>query len=248
MGPHIGESFGIDLDAPSVGLSRRPSIRPFSRGTLCHFRLPTHRAHPGQDVAGSHGRLGGADRGIRCQATARRPRLHPRCSVPAGARTRSNLLGHALRKAVGLAAKALATSAEVLMAEAGLALVGPEPVSKPHWILIGGHPPPRASALRLVLAEVERWKKLARSSSNASRRRRRPCRKCWRPSSRLSRRILRQTRREDRADGASSSTWPPTAASPLEDAAMRHGRTSSAKTFKRLQRAHGPGLGQQCHA
>src|SRR6266852_4194318 len=35
-----------------------------------------------------------------------------------------NLLSHALRKAVGLAAKALATPAEVLMAEAGLELVG----------------------------------------------------------------------------------------------------------------------------
>src|SRR5216684_2435322 len=35
-----------------------------------------------------------------------------------------NLLGHALRKAVGLAAKALDTSAEELMADAGLELVG----------------------------------------------------------------------------------------------------------------------------
>src|SRR5215470_5932677 len=67
-----------------------------------------------------------------------------------------NLLGHALRKAVGLAAKALGTSAEVLMADAGLELVGQSSL-KAALDLDWGAPTARASALRLVLEEVERW-------------------------------------------------------------------------------------------
>src|SRR5712692_4746531 len=68
-----------------------------------------------------------------------------------------NLLGHALRKAVGLAAKALGTSAEVLMEDAGLELVGQSSL-KAALDLDWGAPTARASALRLVLEEVERWK------------------------------------------------------------------------------------------
>src|SRR6266702_2312615 len=68
-----------------------------------------------------------------------------------------NLLGHALRKAVGLAAKVLGTSAEVLMADAGLELVGQSSLNA-ALDLDWGAPTARASALRLVLEEVERWK------------------------------------------------------------------------------------------
>ena len=54
-----------------------------------------------------------------------------------------NLLGHALRKAVGLAAQALDTSAEVLVEDAGLTLVGHSSL-KAHWTWIGGAHAPRA--------------------------------------------------------------------------------------------------------
>src|SRR5437764_5321177 len=67
-----------------------------------------------------------------------------------------NLLGHALRKACGLAAQALGTSAAVLMADAGLELVGQSSL-KAALDLDWGEPSARASALRLVLEEVERW-------------------------------------------------------------------------------------------
>ena len=68
-----------------------------------------------------------------------------------------NLLGHALRKAVGLAARALGTSAEALVAEAGLVLVGHSSL-KAALDLDWGEPKAREQALRLVLEEVERWK------------------------------------------------------------------------------------------
>jgi hypothetical protein len=68
-----------------------------------------------------------------------------------------NLLGHALRKAVGLAAQGLGTPAEAIMAEAGLVLVGHSSL-KAALDLDWGERTARSSALRTVLEEVERWK------------------------------------------------------------------------------------------
>src|SRR5499426_4292014 len=67
-----------------------------------------------------------------------------------------NLLGHALRKAVGLAARALGMSAEAILAEADLVLVGHSSL-KAALDLDWGQPQASAQALRLVLAEVARW-------------------------------------------------------------------------------------------
>ena len=67
-----------------------------------------------------------------------------------------NLLGHALRKAVGLAAQELDTSAEAILVDAGLVLVGQRSL-KAALDLDWGKPTAREHALRLVLAEVERW-------------------------------------------------------------------------------------------
>src|SRR5215510_2965041 len=67
-----------------------------------------------------------------------------------------NLLGHALRKAVGLAARQLGTSAEALMDEAALVLVGHSSL-KAALDLDWGQPKARAQALRVVLEEVDRW-------------------------------------------------------------------------------------------
>src|SRR5438128_1025557 len=67
-----------------------------------------------------------------------------------------NLLGHALRKAVGLAAQALDTSAEELMADAGLELEGQSSL-KAALDLDWGQPGARARALGLVLEEVAQW-------------------------------------------------------------------------------------------
>src|SRR5438128_1301477 len=67
-----------------------------------------------------------------------------------------NLLGHALRKAVGLAAQELGTSAPAVVAAAGLTLVGHSSL-KAALDLDGGEPRARAHALGLVLEEVARW-------------------------------------------------------------------------------------------
>src|SRR6266581_2119067 len=68
-----------------------------------------------------------------------------------------NLLGHALRKAVGLTARDLGTSVAAVVEDAGLTLVGHSSL-KAALDLAWGAPTARASARRLVLAEVERWK------------------------------------------------------------------------------------------
>jgi hypothetical protein len=68
-----------------------------------------------------------------------------------------NLLGHALRKAVGVVARELDTAAEAIVAEAGLVLMGHSSL-KAALDLDGGEPTAREKALRLVLEEVERWK------------------------------------------------------------------------------------------
>src|SRR5438132_4612155 len=69
-----------------------------------------------------------------------------------------NLLGHALRKAVGLAAQELGASAEAILEEAGLVLVGQSSL-KAALDLDWGEPRARARALGLVLEEVTRWQR-----------------------------------------------------------------------------------------
>ena len=69
-----------------------------------------------------------------------------------------NVLGHALRTAVGLVAQALGTSVDVLLEEAGLTLGGHSSLQAAldrNW----GEPRAKEQALRLVLEEVDRWKR-----------------------------------------------------------------------------------------
>ena len=91
-----------------------------------------------------------------------------------------NLLGHALRKAVGLAAHALETSAEAVVESAGLTLVGHSSL-KATWILDWGEPRARARALGLVLEEVG-------PGGNAGWNSDRP----WQPRNRLSKKSWRR--------------------------------------------------------
>jgi DDE family transposase/transposase-like protein DUF772 len=69
-----------------------------------------------------------------------------------------NLLGHALHKAVRVAARELGTSSAALREEADLTLVGQSSL-KAALDLDWGAPAARARALGLVLEEVERWKR-----------------------------------------------------------------------------------------
>ena len=69
-----------------------------------------------------------------------------------------NLLGHALRKAVRLAAQALGISPEALVQDTDLLLGGHRSL-KAALDLDWGEPTAREQALRCVLEEVERWKR-----------------------------------------------------------------------------------------
>jgi len=68
-----------------------------------------------------------------------------------------NLLGHALLKAVGLAAEELGRSPEQVLNESGLTLVGRSSL-KAALDLDWSRPEAKQHALTLVLEEVERWK------------------------------------------------------------------------------------------
>jgi hypothetical protein len=140
-----------------------------------------------------------------------------------------NLLGHALRKAVGLAAKELGTSAEAIMIEAGLVLVGHSSL-KAALDLDWGERTARASALRAVLEEVERWKRwLAQQPSLLA------------PEPPLQEmmdtmgQIVEQDTEPDPEGGPGARRIKqhvaPDRRISIEDKDMRHGRKSSSKTF-----------------
>jgi len=140
-----------------------------------------------------------------------------------------NLLGHALRKEVGLAARALGASAEAILEDAGLVLVGHSSL-KAALDLDWGQPKAREQALRLVLAEVERWHKWLeqhqRLVEDVP-----PLRDVMDTIAQI---VTQDT--EPDPDGGPGGTRIKKQVAPdrrisIEDADMRHGRKSSAKTF-----------------
>jgi hypothetical protein len=140
-----------------------------------------------------------------------------------------HLLGHALRKAVGLAARELGASAEAILEEAGLLLVGHSSL-KAALDLDWGQPQAREKALHLVLEEVERWKtwleQHQRLSADAP-----PMKDVMDTIAQ----IVMQDTAPDPAGGPGSKRIKqhvaPDRRISIEDADMRHGRKSSAKTF-----------------
>ena len=128
---------------------------PFSQGTLLHLRMrliahTLDKTLLDRTVAVAE-KTGGFGARQRCAVLDSTP-LFGAGRVEATL----NLLGHALRKAVGLAAQALGTSAPAVVAAAGLTLVGHRS-RKAALDLDGGEPRVRAHALGLVLEEVARW-------------------------------------------------------------------------------------------
>src|SRR3989442_11418219 len=96
---------------------------PCSQGTLCNFRMRLIAHDLDKSLLDRTVAL--AEQTGGCGARQLRAVLDSPPLVGAGrVEDTLNLLGHALRKAVGLAAKALATPAEGLMADAGLGLGG----------------------------------------------------------------------------------------------------------------------------
>jgi hypothetical protein len=201
---------------------------PFSRGTLFHFRLRLIAHDLDKTLLDRTVALAEQTGGF--GARQLRAALDSTPLVGAGrVEDTLNLLGHALRKAVGLAAKAVGTSAEVLMADAGLALVG-QSCLKAALDLDWGAPTARARALRLVLEEVERWQRWLAQQ---------PRLPVQEPLMEEMLEIIEQIVAQDTEpdpDGEPGARRIKKHVAPdrrisIEDADMRHGRKSSAKTF-----------------
>jgi hypothetical protein len=201
---------------------------PCSRGTLFHCRLRLIAHH--LDKTWLERTVAGAEQTGGCGARQRRAALDstPLCGAGRVEDT-CNLLGHALRKAVGRAAKALGTSAEVLMAEAGLELGGQSRLNA-ALALAWGASTARARARRLVLEEVERWKSWLEQQQRLS---------AQEPSMQevleTVGQIVAQDTEPDPEGGPGARRLKkhvaPDRRISIEDAAMRHGRKSSSKTF-----------------
>ena len=144
-----------------------------------------------------------------------------------------NLLGHALRKAVRVAAAERGTSAAALIEAADLALGGQSSL-KAALDLDWGDPTARACALGLVLEEVERWKHWLEQQSGLS---------VHEPPMQevlaTIDQILAQDTEPDPDGSPGGRRITPRVAHDrrisLEDKDMRHGRKSSAKTCNGFQ-------------
>lgn len=140
-----------------------------------------------------------------------------------------NLLGHALRKAVELAAQELGTATEAIVEDAGLLLVGQSSL-KAALDLDWGEPRAREQALRLVLEEVDRWRQgLEHQPAFTA------------PESPMKEvvdtiaQVITQDTEPD-PEGATGNRRMQKNVAPdrriaMGDQAMRHGRKSSAETF-----------------
>jgi hypothetical protein len=140
-----------------------------------------------------------------------------------------NLLGHALRKAVGLVAQALGTSVDVLLKDAGLTLVGHSSL-KAALDLNWGEPSAKEQALRLVLEEVDRWKRWLEQHQSLPEPQA-PLREVMETLVQ----IVAQDTEPDPEGGPGGRRLKkqvaPNRRISIEDKDMRHGRKSSAKTF-----------------
>jgi hypothetical protein len=140
-----------------------------------------------------------------------------------------NLLGHALRKAVGLAARALGAPVAAILEDAGLGLVAHSSL-KAALDLDWGQAKAREQALRLVLAEVERWKQWLEQRRGLVEEVP-PLKDVMDTIAQI---VMQDT--EPDPDGGPGDKRIKQQVAPdrrisIEDADMRHGRKSSAKTF-----------------
>ena len=140
-----------------------------------------------------------------------------------------NLLGHALRKVVELAAAKLDTSVDAIVADAGLLLVGHSSL-KAALDLDWGVPAAREHALGLVLEEVERWKGWLEQQHQLSAHEP-PMQEMMETITHL----IAQDTEPDPEGGPGGRRIKkhvaPDRRISIEDTDMRHGRKSSAKTF-----------------
>jgi hypothetical protein len=140
-----------------------------------------------------------------------------------------HLLGHALRKAVGLAARELGAPAEAIMEEAGLVLVGHRRL-KAALDLDWGQPQAREQALSLVLAEIDRWKSCLEQQQRLSAERP-PLKAVMDTSTQIATQDTEPDPEGSPGGKRLKKHVAPDRRISIEDADMRHGRKSSAKTF-----------------
>ena len=140
-----------------------------------------------------------------------------------------NLRGHALRKAVGLAAQELGIATLAVVEAAGLRLVGQSSL-KAALDLDWGEPHARARALGLVLAEVARWQHWLEQQHTLAAQAP-PLKEVMATITQ----IITQDTEPDPEGGPGGRRLKQHVASDrrisLEDKDMRHGRKSSATTF-----------------
>ena len=230
---HVGDQAAVELTVMDKRWQRvldclGAESPPFSQSTLCNFRMRLMAHNLDKTLLERTGAL--AERTGGFGARQLRAALDSTPLFGAGrVEDTLNLLGHALRKAVGLAARELGTAAAVILEEAGWVLVGHSRL-KAALDLDWGQPKAREQALRLVLEEVERWKTWLEQHPRLSADR--P------PLKALMDTITQITTQDTEPDPEGGPGGKrikkyvaPDRRISLEDAAMRHGRKSSAKTF-----------------
>ena len=200
---------------------------PFSRGTLFHFRMRLLAHNLDKTLLDRTVTMAEQSGGV--GARQRRAALDSTPLFGAGrVEDTFNLLGQALRQAVGVAAQELGTSPETMVGDAGLVLVGHRSL-KAALDLDGGNPTAREHALRLVLEEVERWTQWLEPPQGLSAQEP-PMQEVMDPMDQ----IVAQHTEPDPAGGPSGRrlTQPgaPDRRISIEDKDMRHGRKSRSKT------------------
>ena len=201
---------------------------PFSQRTLCNFRMRLSAHNLDKTLLERTVALAERTGGLGARQLRAALDSTPLLGAGRGEDT-LNLRGHALRKAVGLAARALGASAEAMLAEAGLVLVGHSSL-KAALALDWGQPQAREPALRWVLEEVDRWQTWLEPHQRLS--------ADMPPLQAVMDTITQITTQDTEPDpeGGPGRTRITKQGAPdrrisLEDADMRHGRKSSANTF-----------------
>jgi hypothetical protein len=230
---HVGDRDAVEL---TVMDKRWPMVLdglgvehpPFSQGTLFHFRtrLITHNVDKtlrDRTVALAETTGGFGARQLRAV-------LDSTPVIGAGRVEETlNLLGHALRQAVGLAAEDLGLAAAAVVEDAGLPLVGHSSL-KAALDLDWGEPQARERALGLVLEEGAQWPRgLAQPQPRAAQDA--PLKEVMGTITQM---ITQDT--EPDPEGGPGGRRIKKAVAPdrriaMEDKEMRHGRKSSAQTF-----------------
>jgi len=200
---------------------------PFSRGTLFHFRMRLLAHNLDKTLLDRTVTMAEQSGGV--GARQRRAALDSTPLFGAGrVEDTFNLLGQALRQAVGVAAQERGTSPETMVGDAGLVLVGHRSL-KAALDLDGGNPTAREHALRLVLEEVERWTQWLEPPQGLSAQEP-PMQEVMDPMDQ----IVAQDTEPDPAGGPGGRrlTQPgaPDRRISIEDKDMRHGRKSRSKT------------------